>query len=156
MTLSSLLSRKQGQEMGVMGALANRCHTESTSLSFRCPSSQNPVRQLLSLATDKGNRDRYPRAPASRGNADSQGMLWDRDTTDALWKGQQTLSVKDQGVNTSGFGDMQSLSPGSVLSEWKRSQFINEWVWLGSSTTLCMEVDIEISFSNFQMSRNNI
>ena len=155
MTHSSLLSRKQGQGLGVMGALANRCHTASTSLSFRCPSSQNPVRQLLSLATDKGNCARYPRAPASKWNADSQGMLWDRDTTDALWKGQQTLSVKDQGVNTCGFGDVQSLSLGSVLSERKRSQFINEWAWLGSSTTLCMEVDIEIS-SSFQMSRNNI
>ena len=70
-------------------------------------------------------------------------------------EGSETLSVKDQGINTSGSGDMQSLSPGSALSERKWSQLINEWMQLGSSTTLCMEVDTEIS-SNFQVSRNNI
>lgn len=70
-------------------------------------------------------------------------------------EGSETLSVKDPGANTSGFGDVQSLSPGSALSERKRSQFINEWMRLGSSTTSCMEVDTEIS-SDFQVSRNNI
>lgn len=107
-------------------------------------------------STDEGNSGRYPQGPRFKMACwlyyDGGRQQHNRCSTSSV----STLFLKGPGGNYFRRWGHTICGQGSTQQhENVHRWYMNEWMWLGSSKTLFMDVEIWIS-SNFQVPRNNI